>query len=211
MSQAQLDGSKGTQETANVESEQGTQETQAQGQESAKSDFDVKAFADKVEARMSDMGKQLGKFHERFRSLASDGDEGAKPKSNGKGGLTEDDLAAAVTLGEKRAKLPQAARAKLDAMREAGKSFREVADMADILIDALADSKGSEDGKSSKPSTRDNPASGPRQTNGASVRTYKEYQELAHRARFKDDANAKRIIDALNADPEFSISSLPLK
>lgn len=179
--------------------------------QSGSGEVDFRSFMERVDAKFSDMGKQLGKIHEWRKSLAGEPDEGgAKPQESGPR-LSPEDLDAAMVLGEKRAALPEAARARVDAMRKSGRSHAECVEFADALLDALKESKDSGGAKPSEPPTRDNPASGPRQTNGASVRTYREYQDLAYRAQFKGDADAKRRIDALNADPEFIPSSLPLK
>ncbi|MEM1024754.1 MAG: hypothetical protein AAGJ19_13810 [Myxococcota bacterium] len=166
-----------------------------------------KEHESKVEAKLSDFGRQFAKVYEKIGS-----GDGAKPKPDddrGKGQAGTPDVGAIVSSAMKysvaKAQLPEAAQKQLDKLEAEGKSFEDLAVMAEAIAAAIP-SKG--DGQSAPKPPPGKPGTGA--NNGTShPRTWAEFQALSVKAQ-EGDAKAQRQISDLMQDDEFDPQALPL-
>lgn len=106
------------------------------------------SYAEKIDKRLGDMGRQLAKTHE-ARKGKGGGETETKPEAGGKpeggsrtGPTTEDvrkEMLIARRYGEVLSKLPEKARQRLEQMEEEGRSFADLFDAATLALDLQGD------------------------------------------------------------------------
>lgn len=160
-----------------------------------------KAFESKQNAKNADIFKNLGQLKEHILPKAKE-----EPKAPAKvDGLTRDDVTAAMRLGEVKGKLPETARAKLDAMLERGAGFAQALEVAEMLAEvsgagAIPASSGAKPPIGHAATAAHSPAS------LGFPATKREYRELV--AKRESDPAAKKRLDALRDDPNFDLANL---
>lgn len=159
-----------------------------------------RTFAEKVEGRIGDLGRDLGKLRQRVKRDPETTEDPAKPK-NTPAAATADDLDAAMRLGELRAQLPEEARSYLDERRSNGASYAEIADLAETIIKFGAPANGAQSA-GAMPAPRGHGAS-PAESTPVLPTSQAEFVELQK----TDPAKAKVVAE----HPDFDFWRLPLK
>lgn len=127
------------------------------------------------------------------------------PKSNGNAPAPQADPLALMRLGEARAKLPEAARQRLDELMSTGTSISQALALVDFATTFGAPANGADE-SGAAPAPPGNAASAAPRTTPNYPRSISEYMALA--AKSRTDPAAKKRWDALRDDPGFDPETL---
>lgn len=156
---------------------------------------DLRAFIEKVDARLGDMGRQLAKLRAKPDSPKPD-DEA--PATAPPPGLSEQDLAAAMGYGRLHTSLPENAQKMLDDMQAEGASFRDLERYAKLAASVMSTQDDTAPPKKRPAGHAGTPGS----SNPSRPTTLTELQNLY--------ATDEKAYSKLMADPSFDPSELPM-
>lgn len=175
---------------------------------------EFRATIEKHDAKISDLGRGLGKLRERTRAPMTSGDDAGvesttQPSQPGAPALTQEDLDATWRLGELSARLPENARARLKGLREKGHSILVLAELAETMIEtSAAPATGNASQNSSSDGTRGAVAPPPGAAATSAPRTSPSHPRSLAEFRKLKQSDPKRF-EALMQDPTFAPDELP--
>lgn len=153
-----------------------------------------KAYADKVDGKFTQVGKDLGRLRGKVKS------EDQQPEQQP--AMTRDELLAAQELGRVQAGLTDEANAMIADMLDDGASFRDALRMAK-MAKAMAPANGAQNKSPAEPRRQAPSPKAPKHP-----KSVDEYMALQRKAN-GGDQSAKDRIEALSQDSTFDLNTLP--